>query len=192
MIRAGITKMKGRWLFCVMVAVFSRCSLCQTVTATLISQDFQKKNVKAKRENVEYFSHYGLMLRDRSQPGRVQSESIELPSGVTALVLQWSSSIAADDLTIRLQTSKDGKTWSHWFIANDQVRLNPHNNLYSGRLVNGFGEARYVRYEAEIKPELPPKVPGVLASVNIICVSAGTQLTGPVQSRTCSIDEGCR
>lgn len=151
----------------------------QAATFTLTPQDFQSRKAKIKRENLEYFSHNGLVLRDRTQAGRLRSDSIELPSDATAIVLQWGSSLPADDLTIRVQLSSDGKVWSEWFVANEQAQLNPRNNLFSGRAVSGFGKARYIRYEAEIRPEPPGKVSGCLTVINLISVSSEPPMNVP-------------
>ena len=179
-------------IFCLALAVWPACCAGQTLSFTLTPQDFRSKKTKVKRTNLEYFSHYGLMLRDRSREGRLESESIEVPPGTLALLLQWSSSVPPDGLTIRVQVSNDGHTWSQWLVASEQAQLNPHNNLYFGKRVTGFGEARYVRYEAEILPQPPPTVPGTLALINIGSVTGSLPPIQNGRKFDCTINGGCR
>lgn len=82
--------------------------------------------------------------------------------------MQWGSSLPPNGLTIKVQVSDDGKVWSQWLSASEQVRLERRSNLYVGGSVSGFGQARFLRYEADISPEPPPIVPGCLALINIL------------------------
>jgi hypothetical protein len=164
----------------------------QGLTFVVTPQDFQHKKDKVKRTNLEYFSHCGLMLRDRMQPGKLESEPIELSPGTLALILQWMSSLPPDGPTFRVQVSKDANLWSQWLPASEQVQFNRPGNFYFGQRVTGFGEVRYVRYEAEIKPEPPPIVPGCLASVRIVSATASLPAIQNGKKYNCSVNGGCR
>jgi hypothetical protein len=174
------------------LAVWAVVCFAQPLSFVTTPHDFQHKKTKLKRKNLDYLSGCGLILRDRDQAGEIDSEPVELPIGALMLSFQWVSSLPSNGLIIRAQVSNDGRVWSSWFPASDGIQFNPHSNLYMGKPLSGFGQAKYVRYHVDVQPQPAPGVQGCLARINITSATATLPAIQGGQAMNCSVNAGCQ